>query len=154
MHPHPVSLLNPSRSARLRNRTVNDMAAEAFGSWDRGIGGKFERYVIHILVSKSSRKEDGQPPSEGSFDKDGLSPLTRAASSKLPLLTGGTEVGNSGDVELVVSDGAWESVDEAISTISSWSVVETGLGGGPDAYSWPKNQIGSPDISSFFGCGS
>jgi hypothetical protein len=104
------------------------------------------------LLSKSSRNEVGQLPSEGSFEREGtLSPLTREASSKLPLLTGGIETGSSGEVETVVSEGAWESVEEAISTMSSWSVVETGFGGGPEAYSRPKHQIGIPDMSSFFG---
>src|SRR2546429_2127854 len=102
------------------------MPDEAVGSCDRGMGGKFERYVIHTLLSKSSRKGVGQPPSEGSLDRDGtLSPLTREASSKLPLLAGGREADKSGEVERVVSEGAWESVEEAISTMSSWSVVET-----------------------------
>lgn len=155
MHPHPVSLLNPSRSARFLNRTDNVIAEDAAGSCDRGIGGKLERYVIQILLSKSSRKGVGQPPSEGSFDREGtLSPLTREASSKLPLLTGGRSGGRSGDVETVVSEVTWESVDEAISTMSSWSVVETGFGGGPDAYSQPKHHIGMPDMSSFLGGGS
>ena len=131
------------------------MPDEAAGSCDRGMGGNFERYVIHILLSKSSRKGVGQPPSEGSFDKEGtLSPLTREASSKLSLLREGAEVGSSGEVETVVSEGACESVEEAISTMSSWSVVETGFGGGPEAYSLPRHQMGIPDTSSFFGWGS
>ena len=83
------------------------MPEVAAGSCDRGIGGKFERYVIHILLSKSSRKGVGQPPSEGSFDSEGtLSPFTREASSKLPLLTGGMEAGSSGEEDIVVSEGA------------------------------------------------
>jgi hypothetical protein len=63
MHPQPVSDVNPSWLARLRSRTANDMAAVAFGSCDLWIGWKLERYVIHILDSKSSRNGVGHPPS-------------------------------------------------------------------------------------------
>lgn len=71
MQPQPVSLLNPSLSARFRRRTEKVMPDEAAGSCDRGIGWKFDLYVIHTLDSKSSRNGCGQPPSAGSFDNDG-----------------------------------------------------------------------------------
>jgi hypothetical protein len=146
MQPQPVSLLNPSRSARFRNRTANVMDEVAFGSCDLGIGGKLLRYVIHILDSKSSRNADGQPPPPASLFMDGTSPSTIDASSKL-LLVGGTEAGDSGLVEMVeavVSDGGCDSgLEGSISTMSPWSVVDTGFGGGA-LYSRPKHQIGNP----------
>ena len=156
MQPHPVSVVKPSRSARLRNLTEKLMAAAAVGSCDFAMGGKFERYVIHALDSKSSRKSWGQPPSEGSLDRLGAFLLsTREASSKLPLLAGGAEAMSSGEVDEVASEGACvDSVDDSTSTTSSWSVVETGLGGGPEEYSRPRHHIGMPDMSSFFGGGS
>lgn len=68
------------------------------------------------------------------------------ASSKL-LLVGGTEADDAGLVETVdavVSEAGCESADEdAISTMSPWSVVETGLGGG-DVYSLPRHHIEVP----------
>ena len=72
MQPQPVSLLNPSRSARLRSRTEKVMTELADGFCERGIGGKFDRYVIHALDSKSSRNASGQPPSAGSFETEGI----------------------------------------------------------------------------------
>jgi hypothetical protein len=128
----------------------------ALGSWERGMGGKFDLYVIHILDSKSSRNADGQPPSADSLFIDGTSPSTIDASSKL-LLVGGTEAGDSGlvdTVEAVVSEGGWESAeDDAISTISPWSVVKTGVGGGV-VYCCPRHQIGIPLWSLYLGSGS
>jgi hypothetical protein len=156
IQPHPVSLLKPSRSARLRSRTAKVMDELALGSWERGIGGKLDRYVIHILDSKSSRKADGQPPSADSLFIDGISPSTIDASSKL-LLVGGLEAEDWGlvdTVEAVVSDGGASPAEEdAISTISPWSVVKTGFGGGV-MYSCPRHQIGMPLCSLYFGSGS
>lgn len=156
IQPQPLSLLKPSRSARLRSRTAKVIEEVALGSWERGIGGKFDLYVIHILDSKSSRKRDGQPPSAHSLSSDGTSPSTIDASSKL-LLVGGTEAGDSGlvdTVEAVVSEGGLEVTDgDAISTMSPWSVVETTLGGG-EMYSRPRHQIGIPLWSLYLGCGS
>lgn len=64
MQPQPVSEVKPSGLPNwLRSRTVKLIAAEALGSCDFGIGGKLERYVIHIRASKSSKKAEGQPPS-------------------------------------------------------------------------------------------
>ena len=64
MQPQPVSEVKPSGLPNwLRSRTVRLIAAEARGSCDFGIGGKFERYVIHIRASKSSKKAVGQLPS-------------------------------------------------------------------------------------------
>lgn len=107
IQPQPVSLLNPSRSARFRSLTAKVIDEAALGSWERGIGGKFDRYVIHILDSKSSKNGGGQPPSAASLFIDGTSPSTIDASSKL-LLVGGTDAGDSGlvdMVEAVVSEG-------------------------------------------------
>jgi hypothetical protein len=100
IQPHPVSLLNPSRSARLRSRTAKVTDEAALGSWERGICGKFDLYVIHILDSKSSKNADGQPPSAHALFIGGTSPSTIDASSKL-LVVGGTEAGDSGLVETV-----------------------------------------------------
>ena len=114
IQPQPVSLLKPSRSARLRSRTAKVIEEVALGSWERGIGGKFDLYVIHILDSKSSKKVDGQPPSADSLFIDGMSPSTIDASSKL-LLVGGTDAVDSGlvdTVEAVVEGGGWESAAE------------------------------------------
>lgn len=41
----------------------------AAGSDDLGMGGKFDRYVSHILDSRSCKKSDGQP-SASSSDSD------------------------------------------------------------------------------------
>lgn len=153
IQPHPVSLLKPSRSARLRNRTARVMDDVAEGSWDLGMGGKLDRYVIHIFDSKSSRNCGGQPPAD-SLLRDGTSPSTMSASSKLPL--GWTDTGDSGlveRVEVVVSDGGFESAEDAISTISPWSVVDTGFGGG-EVYSRPRHQMGRPLWSLFLISGS
>ena len=153
MHPHPVSLLKPSRSVRLRSRTARVMDDIAVGSCDRGMGGKLERYVIQTFDSKSSRNCDGHPPAD-SLLMDGTSPSTMSASSKL--LLGGADAGDSGlveKVEVVASEGGLESAEDAISTISPWSVVDTGFGGG-EVYSRPRHQIGIPLWSLFLISGS
>ena len=104
IQPQPVSLLKPSRSARLRSRTEKVMAEVAVGFWERGIGGKLDRYVIHALDSKSSRNASGHPPSAGSFDTEGtLSPDICWASSKL--LVCGLEGCESSVADVAVSDG-------------------------------------------------
>ena len=72
MQPHPLSLLKPSLSARLRSRTENVMPELAEGSEERGMGGKLDLYVIQIRDSKSSRNGNGQPPSAGSLESDGM----------------------------------------------------------------------------------
>ena len=62
MQPHPLSEENPLWSLKLFSLIVNDKAAEAFGSVDRWITSKPDRYVIHNRDSKSSRNAAGQPP--------------------------------------------------------------------------------------------
>jgi hypothetical protein len=64
MQPHPASDVKPAWSTNwLLSLTENVIAATAFGSWDFGMSGKFDRYVNHILDSKSSRNEGGHPSS-------------------------------------------------------------------------------------------
>ena len=85
------------------------------------MGGKLDRYVIHILDSKSSKNTGGQPLSADSLFIDGTSPSIIDASSKL-LLAGGTEASDSGlvdTVEAVASEGGRESADaDVMSTMS------------------------------------
>lgn len=84
MQPQPVSVLKPSRSVKLRRRTEKVIPVLAAGSWERGMGGKLDLYVIQIRDSKSSRNGWGQPPSDGSFDRDGTFSLeTCCMSSEL-----------------------------------------------------------------------
>lgn len=45
----------------LRRRTLSVIDEWALRSSDLGIGVKFDRYVIQIFDSKSSRKASGQP---------------------------------------------------------------------------------------------
>ena len=65
MHPQPTSEENPSAGCpRIKLPAYwRAVAAELKGSplteGDRGMGGKSVRYVIHIRVSKSSRKSGG-----------------------------------------------------------------------------------------------
>lgn len=66
MHPHPLSEENPLWSLKLFSLIVNDKAAEAFGSVERCIVSKPERYVIHNRDSKSSRNVVGHPPDSAS----------------------------------------------------------------------------------------
>lgn len=81
-----MSDVNPEVSTSwLRNRTARDIDDRAFRSWDLGMVGKPERYVSHILASKSSRKDDGHPPSSTSP----VSADTSSESTLLEVLSGG-----------------------------------------------------------------
>lgn len=153
IHAQPVSLLNPSRSARLRRRTENVMPELAEGSEERGMGGKLERYVIHILDSKSSRNGCGHPPSAGSLDRAGVFSLDICCASSKELDPGCEGCCVSSVVDAVASEGSCESAEDSISTTSSWSVVDTGLGG-VALYSRPSSHIDVPDMSSYLGGGS
>lgn len=87
------------------------MAAAAFGSWDLGIGGKSERYVIHIRASKSSRKAEGQPPSSlASLITDDSSGSSTTLSSLILLPTTSSETSER-DIRLGDWD-AWLDVEE------------------------------------------
>jgi len=77
MHPQPLSEEKPAWSPRLFRRMVKDMAERDFGSVDRAMGSKPDRYVIQMRASKSSTKDVGQPPS---------SPSSSYASDELKLL--------------------------------------------------------------------
>ena len=105
IHPHPVSLVNPSLSANDLIRTDHDMPAEAPGSVERGIDGKPDLYDIHIFDSKSSRNADGQPPSTARSCSVGISfASTCCASSKLLVFDRVVEGTESAAVDTVVSE--------------------------------------------------
>jgi len=61
MHPNPESDVK-ALWAKFCILTLKLMAAAALRSWLFCIGEKPDRYVIHALDSKSSRKSCGQPP--------------------------------------------------------------------------------------------
>jgi hypothetical protein len=152
IHPHPVSEVKPSFSASVRNRTAKLIVDDAFGSWDRGIGGKFERYVIHILDSKSSRKGAGHPPSSSfspSWFSKGVtwSYSFRSGSSAEELrLVGAVEVSEDCDTESAGGEGA--SVFEG----EVWRFEVDG-GCGLLSYLVPRSQMG-PSAGSLRGAGS
>ena len=107
IHPHPVSEVKPSLSARLRSLTAKVMPEEAEGVWERGIGGNDERYVNHSRDSKSSKKAGGQPASVGSFDSVGTSLLSTCVASSKLLVFVGAEDCDSAEVDAVgASEGA------------------------------------------------
>lgn len=66
IQPHPLSEAKPLWSLNwVLRRMEKDRAESAFGSCDLVMGSNSDRYVIHILDSKSSRKAGGHPPSRG-----------------------------------------------------------------------------------------
>jgi hypothetical protein len=86
MHPQPVSDVNlPWSTSWFLNRTDSDIDEAAFGSGDLGIAGKFERYVSHILASKSSKNEEGHPPSSPPLADSSCA----EESSRLPVVLSG-----------------------------------------------------------------
>jgi hypothetical protein len=90
MHPQPVSDVNlPWSTSWFLRRTESDIDGAAFGSWDLGIAGKLERYVSHTLASKSSKKEEGHPPSPPLAG----SSYAEAGSRVLAVLSGGVRSG-------------------------------------------------------------
>jgi hypothetical protein len=67
MQPHPVSDVKPCESISwLRRRTPSVIEDIASGVLFRGMGVKLERYVIHILDSKSFRNASGHVNPAGS----------------------------------------------------------------------------------------
>lgn len=123
------------------------MAVVAFGSFDLGMGGKFERYVSHILASTSSRKAAGQPLSSpcswcSTFSKLSSSEgLVRFFRSSLPVDT---------------AESTWEA-DESEAP-GEWAgfglIVDSEVAGrvGCESYCWPRHQM--VDWSLLLGIGS
>ena len=133
IHPHPVSDVNPAWSTSwVRSRTARDIEDNAFGSCDLGINGKFERYVSHILASKSSKKDEGHPPSFPFPDSPGV----KSESMLLAVLSGGV----TGWVGLVSCGG-----ELAIVEASDFEAV---------LYSLPRHHIGESEAVSAVGSGS
>lgn len=100
MQPHPVSDVNPVGSTSwLRKRTASDIDDSALGSCDLGMMGKPERYVSHILASKSSKNEAGHPPSSTYSDSE----YANCESTLLDVLSGGVAGGSGRDGRLPIN---------------------------------------------------
>jgi hypothetical protein len=147
MHPHPVSDVKPWESMSwLRRRTPRVMDDVASGVLLRGIGAKLDRYVIHILDSKSSRNAFGHELG-------------------LPTVSFGAEF-VAGSSRLGVSSAVWRKAEILLAGLRSYASRDRNQDqdqGSPvlfevspevGVYSWPRHQIEALGTVSFLGSGS
>lgn len=147
MHPHPVSDVNPWESMSwLRRRTPRVMDEVASGVLLRGIGGKCDRYVIHILDSKSSRNAFGH--------ELGLLPTVSFGAG---LAADSSRLGVSSAIAV------WRKVSLLASLRNCVCVSRDQDSDSPmpfeaspevGVYSWPRHQIEALGTVSFLGSGS
>lgn len=139
MHPNPASDVK-ALWVRFCIRTLKLIAAVALGSWLFCIGAKPERYVIHIRVSKSSRKVCGQPPY--CLGSSPFAASLRSDSSKLVRIQLSSSV--------PPARSAWAAEEAVEAALDASAGVALG-GGSFGSYCSPKHHIAASE--SFVGSG-
>lgn len=140
MQPQPVSDVKPFGSMSwLRRRTPSVMRDVASGVSLRGIGTKFERYVIHILDSKSLRNASGQ-----------VLPVTSLGSAVWADVEA-SPCRSVGAVAPYPCQSLGGLTNHAIRNVPADELVSCGVWG---VYSWPRHQIEASGAASFLGSGS